>query len=446
MSQSRKKRVLIVAFFFPPSNVVGAIRPAMFAKYLPDHGWEPTVLTVDAFRTRPNTTAVELPPESVVQARYLDPVGLAIRMARGPGALLGALPGAPRLQGASAPRNLATRLRGSWLGSLPGLDVLRFPDRALPWFLPAFRQGLRVLGRQRFDAIYSTSPPPTAHLVAAALSASTGVDWYADLRDLWTGNPNLHRGSLWQFAEEALERRVLGQARGLITVSDPLATSVSALHGRPASVICNGFDPPAEPLARSGWIRNERLTIVYTGSIYPDHQDPSPLFGAIAQLHGRGAVTPDQLRVRFYGEGDLLAPRIDAYGVRPYVESYPWVEHDEAIRLQREASVLLLLDWTDPAQLGIYSAKVFEYLNAGRPILAVGSHGGTVVDGLLRRCQAGTLETSVSSIAVRLEQWLAEHRRSGRVAHRPDAEAIGEYSYPRLTSRLASVLDGGEVT
>jgi glycosyltransferase involved in cell wall biosynthesis len=314
---------------------------------------------------------------------------------------------------------------------------MRWPDRAFPWLVPAVQQGLEVLRRKPEAVIFSTSPPPTAHLVAACLARLTGRPWIADLRDPWTSREA--RGWPWQAAESALERQVLRGARRLVTVSPELAAHLAGYHGRPVDVITNGFDPATEDAAPRR--PRARLTLTYTGTIYRPQQDPELLLGGLARLRAAGELPPGAVDLRFFGAdlGDvpLLAERL---GVADCVSTHAWVSRAEALARQRESHALLLLDWAMPEGVGVLTYKVFEYLQARRPVLAVGPRCGTALAALLAETGAGTLCTTPAEVAGRIGALLSEHRATGDVAFAARPEAIERYSARRLAGQLAALL------
>ncbi len=466
------RRVLLVSFFFPPTNAVGSIRHDRFARHLPEHGWDPQVLTVDRFLSRPATLASSFGEERITRAWFPDPTGLLIRTLRRVtarveratplgGGMNAASAGAAGMGAYGLPARLAglpARLAGlpARLAPLVLPGVVRMPDRALPWVLPAVAAGLRVLGSQPFDAILSTSPPSSANLVASLLCRLSGLPWVADFRDLWTQNHFFSRPWPWHQVEELLERWVMAPASHLITVSEPLAARLRGLHGLPTSVITNGFeDPPpaASPfLQKDGPAGGERpgngsrppgpLTLTYTGSIYPARQDPTPLFEALAALRERRGVTPRDLEVRFVGsDRGHLAPLIARHGLQELVRVERSVSQPEAVALQRSSDVLLFFTWNDPDNRGIYSLKVFEYLGACRPVLCVGPPG-TVADELLADCHLGHALSDPGPIAAQIESWLENIRRGEEIPAAPDEAEIRRYHVRELTAQLAEVLHG----
>jgi glycosyltransferase involved in cell wall biosynthesis len=424
------RRVLLIAFFFPPINVVGSVRPAKFAKFLPEFGWEPTVLTVDNFATRPTTMPVEISTDRIVRAEYPDPIGYWIKRLRG--------------SPSSSARATESKPRKTMLYSLArrmlDINVVRMPDRALTWYRPAVRHGLQLLSEQRFDAILSTSPPPTANLVASTLARRTGLPWLADFRDLWTMNHSFHRSQPWQALEETFERRVLRTATSLLTVSPALVSKLQSFTGKQADVLTNGFDPDmalqdAPPLS-------SKLTISYTGSLYAGKQDPSPLFEALCRLRDERRLSSSELAVRFYGSdlGDL-EDLIARYQIGDLVSHHDTVPYLESLRRQRESAALLFLDWNDPLEPGVYSLKVLEYLGAGRPILAIGHRHDSLVNQLLVSCKVGQVLSSTAQVQAQLLVWLNEFRQNGRLTFQGDLAEIQKYSYRNLACQLAEKLD-----
>ena len=424
------RRLLIVAFFFPPINVVGSVRPAKFAKFLPEFGWEPTVLTIDSFSTRPATMPLEMRAANISRVVYRDPVAFFIHRLRH-----------PAREGTGEGRGTAdakTRLY-SIARKIFDINVVRMPDRALPWYLPAVRHGSQLLAQQHFDIILSSSPPPTVNLIASTLARRARVPWVADMRDLWTMNHSFHRSQPWQALEENLERRTLKQASHLLTVSPVLAEKLRTFHGKPSDTITNGFDPdlelPAATLA-------SKLTITYTGSLYTGKQDPSPLFEALRMLREQNKLMPGDLEVNFWGS-DLgeLNNLIERHRVGDWVHCCGSVPYMESLHRQRESAALLFLDWNDPLEPGVYSLKLMEYLGARRPILAIGSQPVSIANELLTCCRVGRVLSTAEQIQSQLSIWLDEFRRNGTLTYQGDPAEIQEYSYRTLTGRLAQLLD-----
>ena len=253
--------------------------------------------------------------------------------------------------------------------------VLSYPDSTKGWtsFALAAVQEIR---RQnlKIDAIVTTSPPISSHLIGREAKNILGCPWIADLRDLWTQNLGEHTSNLLQIG---LEKRTLRQADGLVTVSDPWATRLERRYPeKKIWSITNGFDPddfvsPPPPLT-------EEFSISYTGELYAGQRDPTLLFEVLSDLIQDGTIPASELRVRFYGRIEPWLPAlVEKYGLKEVVAINGPTPRLEAVAHQRESQVLLLLPWSNPKETGHHSAKLFEYLAAARPILAIGGARGS---------------------------------------------------------------------
>lgn len=367
-----QRRVLLIAFHFPPmSQSSGLQRPLSLARYLGTHGWEPAVLTASpaAYTATDPASAEALPADvTVVRAAALD-----------------------------AARHLAIR------GWYP--DWFGIPDRWTTWLLGGVPAGLALIRRFKPDLIWSTYPLATAHLIGFALHRLTGLPWIADFRDpmvesidgeWFPADATLRRARLW------VERLVARHATGVTFCTDTarkiyLERHSGTIKARTSSqrseVIANGFDP--EPFAAvEAELPATRpagpLTLVHSGTLYPGpDRDPGAFLAALSALRKRGQLPPN-LRVilRATGFDHVYRPRIAELGLGDCVELAPPVNYQSALREMLEADGLLLFQGhtSNPA----VPAKVYEYLRARRPILALVDAGGETA-ALLRSAGAGTL-------------------------------------------------------
>jgi hypothetical protein len=423
------KKVLIVSYYFPPRPAVGGLRPLGLAKYLPEFGWEAVVLTAK-LPGRP-AQGVE-----VIETPYEDTFGLG-----------------KKLLGLDSQQNIMSQVaqlkkRLHITSEKSPLDfiltawgaVAAYPDPQKRWRAHALRAGDECLRQGLVDVILSTSSPPTSHIVARALKEKHGIPWVADFRDLWTQNHYYPYSPVRRAIEHRLELRTLSKANALVTISEPLAQELASLHkGRPIHVVTNGFDP-AEVNSPAAALTS-KFTITYTGNLYPGKQTPEPLFAALRELVAQGTVAPNDLEVRFFGPElpwvDRLAER---YGLRQQVRQFGLVPRDVALAGQRESQLLLLMKWNDPGQKGVYQAKLFEYLAARRPVLAIGGYRD-VVNELLDETGAGASGLTPDDLAGILKRFYNEYREAGRVAFRGDDSRIGKYSQREMARRYAEVLD-----
>jgi glycosyltransferase involved in cell wall biosynthesis len=421
------KRVLLIAYAYPPCTEIGAIRPAGLAKYLPRFGWEPTVLTVKLPGLRPNgARVVETGDEDVLQTWK---VRFGLEGKRGLHEQLG-LP--------------VTQKRDSQLMHTKLLFAMRylltFPDSTKGWIPFAVKELEQIKKNTTVDAIVTTSPPISAHLIGRKAKQIFGAPWIADLRDLWS--QNLAQGNdLVRMLERPVERRTLGDADALVSVSEPWAARLQECYpDKSVYSITNGFDaddfrPRVEALTPT-------FTISYTGRLYEGKRDPTPLFEAIQELIQEGKLSRETVRVRFYGSIEPWLPAlVNTFGLEDVVEVAGTVSREEALRRQRESQVLLTLCWSDLRETGQHTGKVFEYLGAKRPILAIGGSRG-VVSELLERTKTGVHPQSKEELKNTLRGWYAEHCQTGRVLYRGEERELYLYTHEQMASRFAEVLDG----
>ncbi len=252
------------------------------------------------------------------------------------------------------------------------LGSVRMPDLTDYWVKPAVRW---CRAQPPWDVVVSCCGPYTAHLVALELRRQRRAKrWVADFRDLWVDN-HIYRG-LFPFTlrERVLERRCLEQADLVVTVSETLAELLRAKTRKPLEVVYNGFDPAeSESLPQSRIFPDDgNVRLVYTGTLYRDGQNPAPLLEAMRTLRQDNPDLAGRLRLVVVGRGyEYWANLAQQYEVAELVEANEAVDRSEALRMQRDADALVLVDWSDP-KAGVLTGKLFEYLSVRAPILVVG--------------------------------------------------------------------------
>jgi len=424
-------KVLIVAYHFPPRPTVASLRPLGLARYLPEFGWEAIILTA-ALPGRPN------PQLEVVETQRRDSLAL------GWGKRLFKLDPEQTLmaQIAQLKSRLKIRSERSPLDLLLAAigEITAYPDPQKGWRHFGIQAGKDVLQQQPIKAIISTSPPVTSHIIAKELKGEFKIPWVADFRDLWTQNYYYPYSPLRRMTERKLELKTLAAADALVTVSQPVAAELAKLHEqKPIYTITNGFDP-AEVNTTPGNL-TDKFTITYTGNLYPGKQSPEPLFAALRDLISQGSINANAIEVRFYGvEAGWIDKQAERYGLIAIVKQFGMVPREIALNKQRESQLLLLLKWNDTQQRGVYTAKIFEYLAARRPILAVGGFHD-VVSELLDETKAGVSGQTGEEIKALLLRLYQEYKSTGAVSYSGDEAETSKYSHREMAKRFAEVLD-----
>ncbi len=381
-------RILLVSFYFPPAGGGGVQRPLKFAAHLPALGIETHVLAPDDPRWI--HSGEELPPPTkawVHRARFVGPRS----------------------------RRPAEELRG-----LEGMDLWlrraaltpqRFllPDAKVTWNMTAIPAAIRLVRKHGIDAVVTTSPPPSVHLVGAAVKRATGIPWAADLRDSIAANPHRRTESaavrLKEKATQSVARLVARRADAVVTVSDAIAEEVRALD--PAGIvrtIPNGCD--FEDFEGLEYRPAERFRITHAGGFF-GKRTPRPFLTALAD-------SDLDLVARFVGDFRSTDREwAEQRGLRDRLELVPYTSHRNALALERDSEALLLLiPEAGGRGRGVLSGKIFEYIAAERPILAVVPPDGEAAR-LLRESRNGVVvapeDTSGIEEALRglIDRWRA---------------------------------------
>lgn len=423
-----RKKVLIITYFFPPQPSTGSVRPMGLAKYLPMFGWEPLILT----------TKLPGPSPSGIQVIETAHVNILSKLKE----FLGYRPevGLQEQLGLSSCKN------GNNRSALSGLissvkAAISFPDEQIGWFRYAVREGKRVLEKEGIDAVISTSPPVTAHLIAHKLRVESGKPWIADLRDLWTQSHYYNHGTVRRLIEKRMEIHTLSQANALVT-AHPLVDQIRELHkGKPIHWIPNGFDPDDFPRKSLPRTNNSKFIITYAGDLYQGKRDPEPLFRSLSELITSGEIKRTEVEARFFGPYEKwLLEDVRKYDLYDVVKIYGRISREEVLRSQMESSLLLTLSWNNPQEASIYPGKVFEYLGAQRPIIAIGGPDGVITE-ILEKTQAGIHVSSLAHLKTVLMEYYKSHQTRGTIPYNPVKEEVEKYTHQAMAQKFAKVLD-----
>jgi hypothetical protein len=425
-------KVLIITYHFPPRPSVASLRPLGLANYLPEFGWQAVILTA-ALPGRPD------PKFEVVETPRRDSAVL------GWGRRLFKLDTEQTLMGQTAQLKKKLRIRSEkspldLLLTAVG-EVTAYPDPQKGWRAYAIKAGENILRQQEIKAMISTSPPVTCHVVARELKDEFKTPWIADFRDLWTQNYYYPYSRLRKMRERRLELKTLAAADALVTISQPMADDLRGLHREKlVQSIPNGFDPAelnTTPAKLTG-----KFTITYTGNLYPVKRSPAPLFVALHDLITGGSINPGDIEVRFYGtQAGWIDKQAELYGLTGVIKQFGTVPRETALSKQRESHLLLLLKWNDPEQKGAYSGKVFEYLAARRPILAVGGYDDVITE-LLDKTKTGVCGQTAEEIKALLLGLYREYKSTGAAGYTGDEGEINKYNHREMARKFASILDG----
>jgi glycosyltransferase involved in cell wall biosynthesis len=438
LSESAKK-ILIVAYIFPPLARAGVHRTVRFVRYLAPLGWDMTVLTADESYYPVNSPVdrallKKIPPSIKVEATkvfYGFNKLLELKNRRKKQAAI-------NKQQARSNQQPAT---STWQRCKDLItDLMTIPDKDVNWLPYAFFAALKLHRRERFEVIYSTAPPFTGHLVAYLVKKMTGLPWVADFRDPWARAPwksELMAGTLRGRAAEFLEAKFIHAADRVILNTDWTSREFAEFYGAPMAkkftVIPNGFDPEDFSSEQFPAHKNNKLVITHTGSLYRK-RDPGDFFEALGKLLATGQIKPDEIELRFVGG---IAPELYgsfqyAEALRHVVQVIPPVSHREALAFQAESDVLLILQ---PGTSMSIPGKIFEYIAMRKKILALTPAGATA--DVVRRHDLGLVvePDDANAIQAALLQLVKEFRNGGIKPPAVDG-AFHQYDGVTLTRRL----------
>lgn len=421
--------VLLISYFFPPAGGGGVIRASKLAKYLPEFGYVPTVLSAYDPRYVGDPGLLEELPKvaKVYRVQADDPFARVANLYK---RFRGRLKTRGRLTADSTREPAATRLR----------RIASFPDPFSSFYRAAVAAFYRIPARYKFRAIISTAPPYTVHLVGRRLANASRLPLILDYRDAWTRNPFLRpptplHAAGWRF----FERRVLSAASAVVTVTDEIRADYRLFFRPKAPVytIPNGYDEDdftdVVPEYR------DRFTITYTGKLY-EGRNPFVFLEAVRRAISNGVFSADDIAVRFIGEVPARARAALRNSGLP-VSVRGQVPHDEAILETVSAdAVLLIINEREGARTTL-TGKIFEYLRAGRAIIAFVPPDGAAAT-LIREMDAGyVIRPDDVGGAVRVLGDLFDQYTRGELRRSASPRpALLKYSRREIARQFAEVL------
>ena len=352
-----ERTVLVVVHDYPPIRSAGTERVLKFCQYLPEFGYRPIVLTTGRYGGQPDDAQRDVHRADDLVHALFSP------LRRGKAAGI-----APEEQ-----VRIATVSGGSLLGRLRDRSMI--PDTKIGWLPPAVQLGRRLIAERGPQLIFSSSPPETAHLIARRL-ARGGIPWVADLRDGWLFEPpvpSLRSGRLRRAVESRMERSMAETAAAMVAVTDPitedLQTRYAGCIGR-TRTISNGYDAAdfaalARQRAADGLFR-----LTYTGAFSGSSQGRSAeaLFAAAGQILDADPQT--RLRLEIVGPASEMERGLaETHGVASITSFLAPVPRRQAYQHQLDADALLLV--TAPGVRSVATSKLYDYIGAGRPVLAL---------------------------------------------------------------------------
>lgn len=363
------KKVLIITYYWPPSGGVGVQRWLKFTKYLPDWGWEPIILT-------PSNPAFDLKDPSLVRDVRSETEVLKIPIWE-PYGLVEKLSGKKGQENLNRGMALEGGKKGIFSRVFPWMrGNLFIPDPRVFWVRPATDFALRILESNKIEAIITTGPPHSVHLIGRKLRKKSGLPWIADFRDPWTKWEVLHRMQLSSMAmkiHQSLERKVLQTADLVLTATPGMQEDLDKLGARNSKTVLNGVDHEDLPEGYPDPAVPDKFRIVYVG-LMNEKRNPPALWEALDELCAQSEEFCQALEISLTGS---ISPAIQqAFGTYSRLKDHCVIQgnvsHQEVFELYQNAAILLLLVEQEVASRIVIPAKLYEYMTAQKPVLYIG--------------------------------------------------------------------------
>jgi glycosyltransferase involved in cell wall biosynthesis len=428
------KKVLIITYYWPPAGGPGVQRVLKFAKYLPEFGWQPIILTVKhgEYPAIDETLSAEIPSDCIVYKTVsLEPTSIYKTF-------LGLNRNQP------LPTAVLSQAGGSWKKRLAHWIRLNLfiPDAKIGWLPLAVKHGKKIIRQYQPDIIFSSSPPPTVNLIAQRLAKWSGLKWVADFRDPWTDIYYLDlaaKNAIVKKIEKRLEKAVLNAADQVTTVSEDLAFQFKQgiKNQQKFSIIPNGYDEE-DFVNIKREIQRDKFIIAYSGKM-TIQQNPKNLWKALQKLTETMPAFAKDFRFHLIGKmsPEILAD-IKENNLLNFLIDKGYMAHRDALQSLASAAILLLVIPRSRSNKGILTGKLFEYLALQRFILNIGPKDGDAAK-IIRNAKCGNtydFEDELQDVILQLyNNWQAN------ISFEPDKQSINCFTRRNIAKELAGIFN-----
>ena len=428
------KKVLIITYYWPPAGGPGVQRWVKFVKYLRDFEIEPIIYTPEnpTYPILDPHIAADIPEDlTLLKTKIFEPYALASLFSKEKTQKISA--GIIPTKKPSLLDKLLLWVRGN----------LFIPDARVLWVHPSVKYLSEYLTEHPIDTIITTAPPHSLHLIGLRLKEKfPSLRWIADFRDPWTTigyHSQLRLTKRSARKHLVMERTVLQTADTLIVTSPSTQREFQAKTSRPIEVITNGYDDdfPTQTPSLSPY-----FLLSHIGSLLSE-RNPEPLWQVLSEMTKEQPDFRRDLRLCLAGRvSDEVLTSLQKWQLTDYLDLKGYISHTEAIALQRQSQLLLLLEINHPKTEGIIPGKLFEYMASQRPILALGYKQWDVKD-IIAQTQTGITLSLTDTQAIReaLTHYYTLYKSQQLHTHPTSLET---YHRKNLTKRLSEVILRGE--
>ena len=430
------KKVLIITYYWPPSGGPGVQRVLKFAKYLPQFGWQPIILTVKhgEYPAIDESLKKDIPPEcKVYKTDSFEPSVLYRKFT-------GMKPDEKIPVANLSQKNVSWKKKiSNWIR----LNLF-VPDAKIGWIPYAVKEGKKIIKEEQPDIIFSSSPPPTVHLIAKKLAKWSGIKWVSDFRDPWTDIYHYDKVKRSNFAlvkDLKLERNVLKRADEIVTASKHIGVYLlkDNFPEKSVKVITNGFDEDDF----SGLINNsptKKFILSYAGKINYQ-QNPVNVWKSLQELKEEFPSLESDLKIFLMGNitPDVLKS-ISSFNLSANLKYPGYVTHSEMLMHLNASDLLLLLIPNTKKNISIIPGKIFEYLATGKRIIGIGPENGNSAEILIETSAGKMFEFDEvnrlkNEILNQYQLWMKDQNQG------IDKEIIQKFTRKELTRKLVDIFN-----
>lgn len=430
------KKVLIVAYYWPPGGGSGVQRWLKFVKYLKDFGWEPIVY-VPANPEYPveDFSLLEDVPKDlwVIRKKIWEPYGWYKKFT-----------GKKKEEKIQVAFLTEKKIRFHFLEDIAVWirGNLFIPDARKFWVKPSVRFLSDFVKHHKIDALVTTGTPHSAHLIGLGLKRKLGILWLADFRDSWTNIDfygALKLGSRADRIHHQMEKTVLEQADAVTVVAPGMVKEFGEIVNRRYDVITNGFDEEDTLEWKNTEPDRSHFTLAHIGYLTKT-RNAENLWKALSELVSDNKDFAEKLEIKNVGKIDRdIVSSLEKHGLMPYLKCIDYIPHQQVIAEQMKASVLILLSNTTPNTKLMIQGKLYEYLASGRPIVCIGPPDGDTAD-IIRQTKCGAVFdfTEIEGVKKEILKLFKDFSEGKKTTKCKD---IQQFERKNLTSKLAGVLD-----
>lgn len=428
------KKVLILTYYWPPGGGAGVQRWLKFSKYLREFGWEPVIYTAENGEMPVIDSSLEkdIPKNvEVLKTKIWEPYSFYKRFI---GKKQEEKINASFLSENKKPKfteKISIWIRGNFF----------IPDARKFWINPSVNYLSDYLKKNQIDAIISSGPPHTMHLIALGVKKRfPQIKWIADFRDPWTNIDFYKELMLSSYADKKhkkMEKEVLANADSIISIGNGMNEEfkqILGLHPEKFSVITNGYDE--DDIFKGELKKDEKFTIAHIGTLVKS-RNPETLWKVLKSLTETNAKFKADLEIKLVGKVDFfVTERIKHHGLSEFVKRIDYLPHNEVIKEQQKSKALLLLVNNTPNAKSILTGKIFEYLAAKVPVIAIGPTNGDLAK-ILNETECGLISDfeNESTLKENILKIFSNEQFSS------DMTKISKYSRKALTKTLSDLLN-----